>query len=1412
MANTYCKFIPTVNKKRSNLFTDLTSNIKDRNMVKAIYSVVTAKTFIDHYGENLLFDENNEPTFESVSKFLNLENMNSKAKMKQLETLMNNSLSANIKDNIKTVVDFNKQNKNFVAEIYTDSYGKDHIVIHERSTETNEKAKQLDKAFSIYNKIENFLKRLNIPITILDANLFNGESGLMIPENLNKLTDGLFGVINIANNYQGFKTLTEEFSHFIVENLKSNPLIQRAENFLSQNNQLVREILGNDYDKVSQYYTNRDRQDLIVREALGRLVADIINNKKDTTTLFDRVKKLISNFIKEHFRISDELYSSIDEIKSDLEDLVNETLADKTINDETLKFFKKFGDTLAHTANNIDNLQKMFDDAANNILANLAKYITVYRPDKENALQSTLDVERQLRKLSVELRQTNVLSGILEFANESVRILRNNENQLREFARMSNFSTSQLKKASEMMQIKNLIETYRDPVIDYLNICDEIIERERGLVEKKFTSSAEQLKLILQQAQDCINATERVFVKVNRKFLASVLQPYFKAGEITYPTKDGETVTINLATILDCSMGDINALNRYLLSAANTDDFFVGLVDNFIRTQQELVRQKSLEKDHQIRSIDLSFRKQQHTHKTDFMFEFNEKGVPTGYYRSPYNYTKFINDRNAEKERLEKLNLSEEEVDKKMTEWDIKHTKVFPEKIYRKNYKGELVESNRVYHVPNDDYANPNYLAGLSQAQIEYYHKFMKMKWELDLLLPQSASSPYRCVQMRMGSIGEAIATSRQGITGNFTNALSAIKNQYFATTELDCEEYDGLNALQRIIKKLKIKNDKQQTKTTRFDNTPYQQVPIYFTEMLDDLSQLSTDATTTLREYSLMAINYSELHKQADIIELIREQNKERTVYEEVAKEEFQLSDEESVSRRTKIPTQSSNTYNRVEDMILMNFYGQNKNQGFAITENISTGKVVDTLMRFTSFTLLGYNAFTGINNSFVGKYQMFIESMGGQYFNMRDWGKAEKEYWKMVPKLLEDLYLPYSTSKMSLIQEKFNSGMHWKENIKDSKSFRNAITNVTSKLNSNFMMDMGEHNIQMTTTLAYLIGYKLYASPVQFDENGQIKNNDYISLYDAMDVELIKDDHGNTIDSKLILKDKYKDYYTIENKHFDFSDNSKDIAYHSLLIGKLNQDMHGIYNKEDMMVAKKYAIGRLMTMYRNHIVPQMQKRFKSLGKHRGIYNFRSNQIEEGYYVTAFRVLRDLLLPKQSNKFTQDEIEKNNIFALWGILKKNLSTYQKSNLKKFFAEMGLLSTLALLSILAKLKWDDDDEDTTWIQRQWFYQLKRLQLEGTAYFPTTMLSSFMQILISPTAVISPIERYVAVLNNLPNHHKILKSGPYKGHSRLYAACMRAIPIYPQVKSFMSLAKNDSRFKIFESGMTETAILNILEDE
>lgn len=143
---------------------------------------------------------------------------------------------------------------------------------------------------------------------------------------------------------------------------------------------------------------------------------------------------------------------------------------------------------------------------------------------------------------------------------------------------------------------------------------------------------------------------------------------------------------------------------------------------------------------------------------------------------------------------------------------------------------------------------------------------------------------------------------------------------------------------------------------------------------------------------------------------------------------------------------------------------------------------------------------------------------------------------------------------------------------------------------------------------------------------------------------------------------------------------------------------------------------------------------------------------------------------------------------------------------------MSLLSVLALLSILAKIKWDDDDEDTTWIQRQWFYQLKRLQLEGTAYFPTTMLSSFMQILISPTAVISPIERYVAVLNNLPNHHKILKSGPYKGHSRLYAACMRAIPVYPQVKSFISLAKNDSRFKIFESGMTETTILNILEGE
>lgn len=1403
---TYCEYIPTIKTQHnvpSTLFQELTKNISDRNLVKAIYHIVISPDFIKKYGNKLTFDKYDEPTIESVLPLLNLtEIKDPRFATKMYETQLNNNLPANITDVMKLAADFNQEHSTHVALVTTDKYGNTKVEVKIANNDTKIQAENLRKAYNIYKNIDAFLKNHGIEIKWLDANLFNSEAGLMIPQNLQDTGAGLFGVINLANNLEGFKVLTEEFSHFIIENLKNTPIIQRAERYLKQNQDIVRQLLGDEYQTVVDYYTNRNQSELIEREALGRLMAQLINTNAPATNLFQRVKQVIMNFINSHFKTTDADFMTLNELKSDLNALITNVQNNNVINEDTLSFFKQFGDTLAHATQTQARLDKDIEEAKNSLLANLEKYLHVYKPDAENALPSSEKVKAQYQTLERDLREKDLFSAMNTFSKSALDILNANFKKLQEVRNIYHFDMRTIRKyASTLTQIKNLVDTYRLPLMSYQNVCEEIIARDGE------NELATKLQDSLSTIQSLINRTENLFVQVNKNFLYDVLKPYFKANEIIYKDSNGDDLVIDLMTVLDCSMGDINTLNRYALAAANTDDLWVGLIDHFVRTQQEVVRRLSTENDHKVRQIDTRLRKSG-VRDTRFMYEVDENNKPTGYLLSEYDFRRYQRELNAEMERLKKLDLDEVEFKEKIDKWVDLHTTLRKfTKTFKNERTGESKTYTREYRVP---IYTSNALASLTSAQRAYYDSYMQQKWDFDWMLPKASSHPYRAVQMRIGSIGEAIVTSRQGILGNFTNSLSAFKDQHFATTELDNEEYDGMGITERVIQKLNLRKRNDVNKTTRFDNTPYQRVPIYFTQMLEDMSKLSTDATASLREYSLMATNYKHMHSMCDVIELIREQNKNRTIFETAAEEQFITPSGEVVTRRVQKPTESSNVFQRTEDILNMQFFGKTKATGFAITDTITTSKIADTLMRFTSFSILGYNGFTGINNVMVGKYQMFIEATGGEWFGLNDWRKAEKEYWKMVPELVKDIYQPYLSCKMNLIMELFNVGQHWKENIKNSKTFKNAALNALSHFDSNFMLDMGEHNIQMTTALAYLIHTKLYTSKVKRNKDGKILNNDSVSLYDVLKVQKVTDTSGKVIDQKLVIDPKYTTLYTEDNKKFTLDKNSTVITEHSLLIGKINQDMHGIYNKEDMMVAKRYAVGRLGTMYRNHIVPQMQKRFKSLGKHRGIYNFRSNQIEEGYYVTAVRVLIDLLAPKHARYLNAEEAD-HNFLERFGLIQGHLTKHQQANMRRFAAEMGVLAMLFFLSIATTFMFDDDDgEETTWIQRQWFYQLKRLQLEGTAYFPPMMISSFMQLLVSPTAVLSPLQRYAEVFNNLPNHHKILKTGPYKGHSRLYASFMRALPVYPQLKSFIALTNNDSRLKMFTPGIVEATITNQFE--
>lgn len=63
------------------------------------------------------------------------------------------------------------------------------------------------------------------------------------------------------------------------------------------------------------------------------------------------------------------------------------------------------------------------------------------------------------------------------------------------------------------------------------------------------------------------------------------------------------------------------------------------------------------------------------------------------------------------------------------------------------------------------------------------------------------------------------------------------------------------------------------------FSGKIVEKLPVYYTQRLEDMDRLSTDFTSSLLAYSSMAVNYSEMNKIIDVMELTRDLIRDRDV-----------------------------------------------------------------------------------------------------------------------------------------------------------------------------------------------------------------------------------------------------------------------------------------------------------------------------------------------------------------------------------------------------------------------------------------------------------------------------------------------------------------------------------------------------
>ena len=1433
----YCILHPQVNGKPSKLWQGLMDYYRDREFVIGLYVVSTRKTFYDNNSDWLVFDENGEPTAESVISFMNRNGGHVVVDAKLHEEDMNSRDYESVADLVNDVVAFNKEHNDLYAEIQT-TVGREKVKVRQQRAGDELLKQRLERTAEENRMVTDTLKKFGINVNILDANLLEEEDAFMDTSKIGNLAKGMMGVINIANNFNGYKSLTEEFAHFFVEVLRAegNPIIERAERFFMEHPDFENAVLGNDKERVRQYYSNHGNEDLVHTEALGRFVARIINgvSKESNEGVATRAAEYIRKFINETFKVRDEqTRKAVDDLVASMTDAVRNFVKRDSLRQEVLSRMKHTKTVLAHTKSKMsskemqDRLKKVTESAENNLI----KFLSVY----ENSVEKSKEMTEIFTDLHNKFKRGEMINGIVGFLKSVTDNLSKNLDALYATSLTEELSLYEIRDfAHQLLSLKNTMQCFRQPAIEMKGVLREMQKMDE-LTEEEKTIVDDCVMTIIPNCIDMLNTVEQEFDKLNHDTIRIFAKSFFNDGngDIVVPWGKDKDKIITLENVLNESDGDISLINRMLLSAANTDDNFIQLVDHIIQMQNEDIRAITFEIDHKIQIIDKEFRNSGEKYDTKFIYERDDKGKLTGNYVSGYKIWKWQRERQDEIDRLTAENtvnkgqpdeyVDEDKVLAGIQKWDKSHSKRrrTSRRIWFTDDKGKRQKKTipRSDLMPNESYRDENFQKGWTAAQKKYYDQFMDVKQNsLDILLPEYKTHPYRAIQMMVASTGEAILNSDNGFFGGVKNAMSAAMDNYFRITENDEGEYfDGtqgkvkmyINALKKKYSKDNI-SDEAST-TLNFDKTVYKQVPTYFLKNLEDMSKLSTDATSSLREYNIMACHYNGMHKIVDIIELIRELNRSRNIYQtQMEKRLFErkkkrIGDEYFTSEiASVIPTEETNIYKRVNELIDMGVYKQSKLQGRRLIGDLTTSKLCDDLIKLTSFSLLGYSAFSGINNVLAAKYQMLIESWGGHNFDVKEWLFADKEYMKHAGEMFAELRLPYTTSFLGLLGEMFNVGQNWKERIKSSKAYRNNFQQFMSNFGPSCMLESGEHSIQMSTAIAYLKHYKLYKGEIQRDEKGRI-TNESVSLYDAIEkTDVLKE--GKVVDAKLKLKDQYKDYVDENGEKFNLSRKSMQVKKLSMKIGKCNQDMHGIYNHEDLPVLTRFGVGRMLILFRKHMVPQIQKRYKTAFKYKPIYNMRSGEWEEGYMVTLVRFLRELIQPfdetrQEWQQGTDGSIGKLSRFQIaWN----SLNDYRKANMRKALAEFASLIGLTLLVGLLMNDWDEDNE---WIKRQALYFAKRVKLEAEMpYRP----DSFMDIINSPSAVISQTSRYYRLGMSIGQGDKILASGPYKGHSVLYANFMRAVPVYPQIYDFIFLDEDNRRFRAFSQ--SQTPIIDLLSGD
>ena len=1327
----------------SRLFKDLlhyTSN--NRELAKEYYGIGINPKFLEKVQGSAKFDENGEITFQSLRSL---------AKLNVDKDILINTLNRDVNSGTYDYVEavnrlqsFNRNsqfNNEFMATIKSTTDGKYYLSVVEKNPSNELALNQEISNRTLQDRIKYYLNKAGVSIEFIE----NDEkvNGRYSTKNAKKTADDLYQLIQVANGKNVTGVLAEEAGHFAIGALGNSPLVERLMRLLTP--EVQKQIVGDEYD--SKYLGESSRRE-IAGTLVGQAIAGNIDDRAPWQSLVKRIvntaKRIfhsikgdsIANATLEAERIADiiakgfmspNFTGSVEEAIKTKETLYN---APTSFN---VKIFKQAVNRLKLQASEMESISNTLFDKFNNIVgqvesgrnlnvpSSFADSIALEGITEAISLMSDLMVAEIPDTLaSIDFDNVTDFNSNMPANAKALRVVRTFARNALALIDLINSSTSNISGANRLLgDTRNVIITdslgnrVSYNLLDITDKLNKLLTGRNGLINELKNKESQFFLKFLEGAN------------YGNKYITRAARVIFnwkgRGNNKLIEYRDSEDIPIS--DLMNDLESDISLFERFLASMSNNSDVIGQLADKTVKLANKWADDMTNQAQDQLRVLQSRLKDIKLSNTDVFVERSNRDGTITGNIVSAYCWGDYENDwLDFKKQSIEEFNQKYPNLDgksdfEKALLWD----NFFKPKakIWHKGDATHIAHSQwdnqQQMYIPSSDYESEQYKRDIQPypERVKWLNEYMQLKADLDSRLPEGSMPLHRMPQFK-GTFSNKIRNRR--LFENSSKAtIHTVMTEMRDTFCEDSEDTDfGSQQTYNTIDEDMFHNQ------LAFEREKINRVPLYGVNKLKDPSELSTDLFYSTFAYAGMANSYAAMSQVVDTLEVGKEVLNRRTV-EGINSEESRLKDK-------------SRAYNRYLKFLDKQVYGIGVPK-LKIGNKLVLNKLFGFLTGFAGKYFLGGNIAGGMVNVGTGSIEIFKEAFSGEYFDVKDWVKAHKSYYRSFMQNWWGYGKEFKEDKVSLMIRHFNM---LGENRGNQRAWHTRDSRILNMFGESLFLPYkaGEHYMSSMSYLALANKIKLYDS-----------NGNKISLFNAYKVVDVEDESGNVdpkygktlklegtffkskegikeynliqsiigqIDNVLsnpspfgsvlnlsqeeldyinsrgynladmadvktkLLEDSYKLTWTIDDESA-FMDKAREI----------NNRLHGIYNNQDKVAFQQNMFGNMLLAMRGYALGMLERRYGA-----SKYNTILGGETEGSMRSLAKVIASTFTDRGGFGLTMRAIllpvSKKTKQAM---LNAGFSANQYYNMRRNMGDAMFILALTLLKILTAKGGGDDDDD-----------------------------------------------------------------------------------------------------------------------